>query len=51
MIIIFFSLKVANSLLNQSQIVRENNQKADCSLKPEESVNIGKNLCRKILIK
>ena len=51
----FFYLQVANSPskpgFKLSQLVRENNQRADCSLKPEESVNIGKNLCRKSLIK
>ena len=33
-----------------SQFVRENNQKADCSLKLEESVNIGENLRRNLCI-
>ena len=53
-IIAFFYLQVANSPSKprfKAKLVQENSQKVDCNLKPKESVNTGKNLCRKSLIK
>ena len=50
---IFFYLQLANfpSKTGFKANLSERIIRADCSLKPEESVNIGKNLCRKSLIK
>ena len=53
MIIAFFIYKLLTPLVNQGSkpTCSREYRKADCSLKPEKSVNVGKNLSRKTLIK